>query len=188
MLVAVGVDADRQVGGLGLDAVVVADLDHDGVQEHHRVDRFQRPGLPGADLFQHGVGDVGDGLVTEFDLVDLAQVVLDIAHTHAVRVQADDHVVQAAGDAAGPLGHQHRLEGTGPVPGHGQPDRPDPGLHGLADPAVAGVARAVAGHLVLAIAQMRRQLGLQRAFQHRLDQLAEHRAFTGQPQPAGAVA
>jgi hypothetical protein len=48
VLLAVGVDADRQVGGLVLHDVVVADLDHGRVQEHHRPDRVQRPALPGA--------------------------------------------------------------------------------------------------------------------------------------------
>jgi hypothetical protein len=62
MLFTVGVDPGGQAGGLGLDHVVVADLDHDRVQEHHRVDRIQRPVLPGLHLLQHRVGDPGDRL------------------------------------------------------------------------------------------------------------------------------
>jgi hypothetical protein len=62
VLLPVGVDPDREVGGLVLHDVVVADLDHDRVQEHHRVDRVQRPGLPGPDLLQHAIGDPGDRL------------------------------------------------------------------------------------------------------------------------------
>ena len=146
VLLAVGVDADRDVGGLVLHDVVVADLDHDRVQEHHRVDRIQRPGLPGPDLLQHRVGDPGDGLGRQLGAVDLLQVVQDVADAHAVRVQADDHVVQAAGDPPGPLGDQQRLERPGPVPRHRQPHRPDPGLHRLGDRPVAGVpARRPAG-------------------------------------------
>jgi transposase len=38
VLFPVAVDADRGVGGLAGHDVVVSDLDHDGVQEHHRVD------------------------------------------------------------------------------------------------------------------------------------------------------
>ena len=38
VLVAIGVNADRDVGRLVLHHMVVADLDHQGVQEHHRVD------------------------------------------------------------------------------------------------------------------------------------------------------
>ena len=188
MLLPVGVDADREVGGLVLHDLVVPDLDHDRVQEHHRVDRVQRPGLPGADLLQHLVGDPRDRLVGQLGAVDLLQVVQDVPHGHAVRVQADDHVVQAAGDPPGPLGHQQRLERAGPVPRHGQRHRPDPGLHRLGDGAVAVVTvAAAAGPVVPLIAQVRGQLGLQRPLQHRPHQLAEHRALAGQPQPAGLV-
>jgi hypothetical protein len=57
-----------------------------------------------------------------------------------VGVEADHHVVQAARDAAGPLGDQQRLERPGPVAGHLQRHRADAGLHGLGDRPVAGVA------------------------------------------------
>ena len=140
VLLPVGVDPDRDVGGLVLHDLVVADLDHDRVQEHHRVDRVQRPGLPGLDLLQDGVGDPGDRLGRQLGPVDLPQVVDDVPHRHAVRVEADDHVVQAARDPPGPLGDQDRLERPRPVPRHLQRHRPDPGLHGLGDVAVAGVA------------------------------------------------
>ena len=102
-----------------------------------------------------------------------------------MRIQRDDHVVQAAGDPPGPLGHQHRLEAAGPVPRHRQAHRADPGLHRLGDRAIAvvPVAAAAAGPVAVLIAQMRGQLGLQRPLQHRLDQLAEHRPRASQPQP-----
>ena len=50
------------IGGLALHDVVVTDLDHDCVQEHHSVDGIQRPVLPGLHLLEHGVGDPGDRL------------------------------------------------------------------------------------------------------------------------------
>ena len=107
----------------------------------------------------------------------------DVPHGHAVRVQADDHVIQAAGDPPGPLGHQQRLEAAGPVPRHRQAHRAHPGLHRLGDGAVAvvPVAAAAAGPVVPLIAQVRGQLRLQRPLQHRPDQLAEHRPLPGQP-------
>ncbi len=37
------------------------------------------------------------------------------------------------------------------------------------------------------IAEVRGQLGFQRPLQHRLDQLAQHAALTGQPQPPGLI-
>src|SRR3954447_8748695 len=51
---AVDGDADRDVDGL-VDHLPVADLDHDGVDEQHRVDPVQRPGRP--------VGHLGHDLV-----------------------------------------------------------------------------------------------------------------------------
>jgi hypothetical protein len=121
--------------------------------------------------------------VRQFGAVHLLEVVQDVPHGHAVRVQADDRVVQAAGHPPGPLGDQHRLETARPVPGHLQAHRPNPGLHRLADRPVARVTRAPPGRVVAPVAQARSQLGLQRPLQHRLDQLAEHRPRAGQPQP-----
>jgi len=62
---------------------VVADLAHDGVEEDHRIDSVERPGLPVLDLAQHGVGDPADQIRGHVHLVDLAQVRLDVPHGHA---------------------------------------------------------------------------------------------------------
>jgi hypothetical protein len=114
-------------------------------------------------------------------------VVQDVADAHPVRVQGDDHVVQAAGDPLGPLGHQPRLEHARPVPGHLDTHRPDPGLHLLADRAIARIAGIMTGRVMPGIAQVRGQLRLQRPLQHRLDQLTQHAALAGQPQPPSLV-
>jgi len=45
----------------------------------------------------------------------------------------------------------------------------------------------MARRVVPRIAQVRGQLRFQRTLQHRLDQLAQHAALTGQPQPPGLV-
>ena len=119
--------------------------------------------------------------------IDLPQVVQDVADAHAVRVETDDHVVQAAGDPPGPFGHQHRLEHSRPVPGHLDRHRPDPGLYLLADRAIPRIAGIMAGRVMPGIAQVRGQLSLQRPLQHRLDELAQHAALTGQPQAPGLV-
>ena len=119
--------------------------------------------------------------------IHLLKVVQDVAHAHPVRIQRDDHVVQAAGDPPRALRDQQRLEGPGPVPRHLQRDRPDPGLDGLGDAPVPGVPRPVPGRIVPPVTQVRGQLGLQRPLQHRPHQLAEHRALAGQPQPPGRV-
>jgi hypothetical protein len=187
VLVAVGVDAGRQVGGLVRHDVVVADLDHDRVQEHHGIDRVQGPGLPGPHFLHHRLGDPRDGLGGQDGPVDLLEVVDDVPGAHAVRVQADDHVIQAAGDPPGPLGHQHRLEAAGPVAGHRDADRPDTGLHGLGDGPVPGVPRVMPGPLMRLVPRVRGHLGLQRPLQHRPHQLPGHRPLAGQPQLPGLV-
>jgi hypothetical protein len=125
--------------------------------------------------------------VRELGAIHLLQVVQDVADGHAVRVQADDHVVEAAGDPPGPLGHQQRLEGPRTVAGHLQAHRPDPGLHFLADRAVAGVAGVMPRRVMPLIAQAGGQPGAQRPFQDRLHQLPEHGPLTGQSQPPGLV-
>ena len=45
----------------------------------------------------------------------------------------------------------------------------------------------MAGRVIPGITQVRGQLGVQRPFQHCLDELAQHAALAGQPQPAGLV-
>ena len=119
--------------------------------------------------------------------IHLLEVMQDVADTHPVRVKADDHVVQAAGNPAGPFGHQPRLEVSRPVAGHLDALLPDPGLHLLADRAIPRIAGIMAGRVMPGIAQVPGQLSLQRPLQHRLDQLTQHGPLTGQPQPPGLV-
>ncbi len=128
MFLPIGIDAYRDVGGLVRNRVVVAHLDHDRVQEDDGIDGVERPGLPGLHLLQHTVSDPRDRLVRQFGAIDLPQMVLDVADGHAVRVQTDDHVVQAAGDPPGPLGDQHRGKRARPVPRHIDLDRAHPRL------------------------------------------------------------
>lgn len=58
VLDAVQVDTDRDMGGGVADLVVITDLDHQCVQVHDRVDRVQRPRLPGLHLIKDSVGDL----------------------------------------------------------------------------------------------------------------------------------
>lgn len=51
-------DVDRSVGDL-----TVADLDVDGVDEHHRIHPIEGPVLPFGHLLEHLVGDPGDGVL-----------------------------------------------------------------------------------------------------------------------------
>ena len=96
-------------------------------------------------------------------------------------------MIQAAGHPPGPFGDQHRLERAGPVARHPQAHRADARLHLFADRPITRITAVMTGPLMPFITQVRGQLGLQRPLQDRLDQLAEHRARTGQPQPPGRI-
>ncbi len=72
-----------QFNGGGSDGLVahnafVSDLDPQGVEEDQRIDRFQRPALPGGDLVEHGVGDSADEIGRDLDAIKLAQMPDDL--------------------------------------------------------------------------------------------------------------
>jgi hypothetical protein len=73
----------------------VADLDPEGVKENQRIDRLQRPGLPGGDLLQHRIRHRADQVRRHVDAIELAQVPDDLARAHAARVHRDDLVIEA---------------------------------------------------------------------------------------------
>jgi hypothetical protein len=106
---AVGQHAQRQVDRLVAYHGVLADLDPQRVEEDDRVHRFQRAGLPGADLGHHGVGDAADELRRHVHAVLVGQEALHLAHGHAARVHGDDLVVEA-GEASLVLGDEQWLE------------------------------------------------------------------------------
>ena len=57
---AVHPDPQREIARLALNAAAVADLEHQRVEEHHRVDVLQRPRLPRPDVIHDRVGDPAD--------------------------------------------------------------------------------------------------------------------------------
>jgi hypothetical protein len=104
-------------------------------------------------------------------------------------LRADHRVGPARRPAPQPcdrLGHPEETRAAAEVPRRPRRLRPDPGLHGLGDVPVAGVAARPAAPAPV-IAQVRRQLRLKGPLQDRPDQLAEHRPLAGQPQPARLV-
>ena len=58
---AVGSDPQRDIHRPVRD-VALADLEHDRIDQDHRIDRVQRPGLPQLQVGQDLVGDLGDQL------------------------------------------------------------------------------------------------------------------------------
>jgi hypothetical protein len=144
---------------------VVADLAHDGVEEDHRIDSVERPGLPVLDLAQHGVGDPADQIRGHVHLVDLAQVRLDVPHGHASGVGADQQFVDAV-QAPLALAHDPRFEGAGAISGHVKIDRPGLGDQPLRRGPVPGVPGA--GPVMGRVTEMVRELFAQ----HPLGRLA----------------
>src|SRR5262249_51343579 len=88
-------DAERQVAGTALHAAALADLQHQRVEEDHRVDVIERALLPLAHVFHHGVGDTADQVAADLDAVELGQVRLDVARRQPSRVEREDLVVEA---------------------------------------------------------------------------------------------
>jgi hypothetical protein len=60
VLLAVGIERQRNVDGLVPDQALIADLDPQRVEEHHRIDGIERPVLPFPDLVEDRVGDPAD--------------------------------------------------------------------------------------------------------------------------------
>jgi hypothetical protein len=131
--------------------------------QKHRVHRLQWPGLPGADLGHHAVGDEADEVRRHLGAVLLGQEALDLVHGHAACAQGHDLVVEA-GEAPIVLGHEQRLEGALAVAGHLDAQRAILGQHGLATGTVAMVAGVLGLVRPGRIAQVMRQLGTQGTF------------------------
>ena len=159
------------------------DLHDQGIEVDDRVDRLQRPGLPGLDLLEDRVGDVGNGVRRQVGAQRARQMMLDVADRHPAGIQADDLIIQAA-EATLALGHQPWGEGASPVPRHLKTQRPDLALHRLRRAAVTAVARPAARRITLLITHMAGQLRRQPLLQHRLDHLREEAARAGQRDPA----
>jgi hypothetical protein len=87
VLMALAIERQGQVDGLALDHALVADLDPQRVEEHHRIDRVERAVLPFAHLIEDGVGDPADQIGRDVDPVELAQMALDLPYRQAARIE-----------------------------------------------------------------------------------------------------
>ena len=114
--VALAGDRERDVDGPVGD-LPVADLDVDGVDEDHRVDRVEGPVLPLSHAIDDLVGDRGDRLPRHLRAVDLAQVRGYLTGRQTLRRQRDDHLVDP-GQPLLPLRDDLRVEAAFPVTGH----------------------------------------------------------------------
>ena len=80
------VDADGDVHGPVGD-LGAADLDHDRVDQQHRIHRVQRPVLPHRHASDDLVSDLRDRLAAHLGVIDLRKVRLDLSGGESLRIQ-----------------------------------------------------------------------------------------------------
>ncbi|MEY9900831.1 hypothetical protein ABIA44_005005 [Bradyrhizobium sp. USDA 329] len=136
---------------------LIANLDPERVEEDHRIDRFQRPALPFADLVENRVGDLADQIGGHLGAVELGQMALDLPYRHAPPVETDDLLVEAV-EAGLALRDDHRFERAGAVARHLDLDLAVVRQQRFAACAVAAVARPAARRVALLIAKVVGQL------------------------------
>ena len=73
----------------------VSDFELQGVQIKDRIDFLERPVLPGFDFLDDFIGDTGYQSRRDFHLVDLFQMLLNLARRKSAPIQRDDVVVKA---------------------------------------------------------------------------------------------
>jgi hypothetical protein len=135
----------------------------DGVDEHHRIHRLQRPVAPLGHLTDHLVGDPRDGVLGHGGAVDIAKCAATSPVVNFFAVK--DNTISSM-----PVSRRWRLlticgskQAIG-VPRHLNLDRADLGEHRLGPRAVAGIAAAAPGRIMLVIAQMLGHLCIQRGW------------------------
>ena len=94
LLAAIRADAQGDMDRLVADHAFVADLDADRIEKDKRVNRIERPLLPGGDLVQHGIRDRADQIGRHLDPVKLLQVPRDLPGAHAARIHRHDLLVE----------------------------------------------------------------------------------------------
>jgi hypothetical protein len=145
----------------------VADLHAQRIEDHHGVQRIERPVLPLLHLVEHRVRDRADQVRAHLDAVQLLQVALDLAHRHPACVQRQHLLVETL-EPSHALRYQLRLERAGPIARHLDRQLAVLGDQRLGRRAVAVVALALGLVLALRIAQVMRQLSTQRPLHQRL--------------------
>jgi hypothetical protein len=69
---AVSTYAEREMHRLVANQPFIADFDPQRVKENQRINRLQRPRLPGRDLLHHGIGNGADQIRRDLDALEIA--------------------------------------------------------------------------------------------------------------------
>ena len=158
LFAAIGADTQRNVDRLIADHALVADLDPDRVEENERVDRIERPLLPGGHFVEHRIGHRADQVGRDVDAIQFVQMSDDLPGAHAARVHRHDLVIEP-GKAALILGDQLRIEARLAITRHVDRQLAGVGHHGLAAIAVTRVAGAVLASEVMIHLRVQGALG-----------------------------
>src|SRR3954465_12010771 len=164
-LAAVGAHAERDMDSLVAYQSFVADLDPQRVEKDQRVDRFQRPRLPGSHFLQHRVGYRADQIGRDVDPVELTKMADNRAGAHAAGVHRDDLVIKPR-KAALVSGDQLRIETGLAVARYRQLDPAGIGEDRLLAITIAPIARLLAGQVMV-------HLGVENPFGQGLLQIVE---------------
>ena len=178
--VALAIDPDRQreIAGTPLDRAAVADLQHQRVQEHDRVDVIQRPRLPRPRVLHHRIGHPRDQVTADPNAVDLLQMRLDIPGRQAPAIEREDLVVEPL-KAPLTLAHDLRLKRPRPIARRVDLNRPLLGQQRLRHRPVPRVPSTPGGLLMRLIAQVVCELDLHRPLHQSLRELAQQSAGPG---------
>ena len=144
----------------------VSDLDPERIEEDERINRIERPLLPGRHFIEYGIGHRADQIGRDIDAVKIMQMSHDLARAHAARVHRDDLLIEA-GKASLIFGDQLRIEARLPVAGNINHK-----LAGIGHHRLAAIAVAVVVSLIL-LPKMIIHLGIQSALGQRLLQIVE---------------
>ena len=92
---AVGQEGEREIDGFAADGALVAHLDAQGIEEHHRIHRLERALLPGGDLGVDRIGDRANQIGRDLHGIHLGEEGLNLAHGQPARVEGEDLVVRS---------------------------------------------------------------------------------------------
>jgi len=137
---------------------------------------------PVGHLLDDFLGDPRDGVLAEVHSIGLIEERLDLTCRQTPRRQREHGIVDP-GQPPLSLLHDDRLEAALPVAGHLDLDRADLGQHRLRPGPVTRVGPVPPSRIVLVVAEMLGQLGLQRGLEDLLGQPGEQATRTGQIDP-----
>ena len=109
MFAATEINSHSHIHGPVRDPPIGTDLHYDRIQIHDRVHVIKRTGLPGPQLRDHRVTDLGDQLSRNLHLIWLSEMSRDVTSRHTPRQQRQHDVVEPI-QAPNMFRHQLRFE------------------------------------------------------------------------------